>query len=94
MQWKQLDNHIHEAWEPTCNKCSAKDTVENIKEGSVEDADLFMKKDMENKKIMKEKENMKIGISQYERELWKRNLSQYELRLNVDEQHDDNKKTF
>ena len=36
----------------------------------VEDADLYLKKDMENKKIMREKEKMKIGSPQYEREFF------------------------
>ena len=66
---KQIDNHIYGACESTCHECSAKDKVENDKEGSVvEDVDSFMKKDMENKKIMREKENTKIGSPQYESE--------------------------
>ena len=65
----KVDDHIYEACESTCHKCSAKDKVEHYKEDSfVEDADLFMKKDMENKKIIREKENIKIGSPQYERE--------------------------
>ena len=65
----KVDNHIYEAFESTCYECSAKDKVENDKENSVvEDADLFTKKDMENKKIMREEENMKIGSPQYERD--------------------------
>ena len=47
---------------------------------------------MKNKKIMREKENMKIGSPQYEREFWKGHWSQYGFRLNVDEQQDDKKK--
>ena len=64
----QEDNHIYEACESTCHECSVKDKVENYKEGSVEVAGFLMKKDMENKKIMREKENMKIGRPQYESE--------------------------
>ena len=66
---KQIDNHIYGACESTCHECSAKDMVENNKEGSVvEDVDSFMKKDMENKKIMRGKETIKIGSPQYEGE--------------------------
>ena len=42
--------------ESTCHECSANDMVENdIEDSVVEDADLFKKKDIENKKIMREK---------------------------------------
>ena len=55
--------------ESTCHECSARDEVENFKEDSVvEKADLFIKKDMEHKGITREKENLKIGSPQYERE--------------------------
>ena len=65
----EVDNHISEVCESTCNKCSAKDQVENDKEDSVvEKADLIIKKDMEHKEITIEKENLKIGSPQYERE--------------------------
>ena len=64
----KVDNHIDEACETICHECSAKDKVENDKEDIVvEDADLFMQ-DMENKKILREKENMKIGSPQYKRD--------------------------
>ena len=66
---KNVDNHICEACESTCHECSAKDKFEkDIEDSVVEDADLFKEKDMENKKIMREKENMKIESPQYERE--------------------------
>ena len=66
---KKVDDHIYEACESTCHKCSAKDKVENdIEDSDVENADLFKEKDMENKTIMTETENMKIGSPQYERE--------------------------
>ena len=65
----EVGNLIYEACESTCHECSAKDEVENGKEDSVvQKADLIMKKDMGNKEIMREKENMKIGSPQYERE--------------------------
>ena len=49
-----------------CDECSAKDKVQNYKVDSVvEGAHLFMKKGMVNKKIMREKVNMKIGSPQY-----------------------------
>ena len=71
-------------------ECSAKYEVENNKKYSiVEKTDLIPKKDMEHKEIMREKENLKIGSSQYEREFWKGNEVNIELRLNVDEQQDD-----
>ena len=64
--------------------------VENdIEDSVVENADLFKEKYMENKKIMWEKENMKIGSPQYEQEFWKGHWIHYELRLNIDEQQDD-----
>ena len=86
---KKVDSHIYETCEWTCHDCSAKATVENDKDDSVvEDADLLIKKYMENKKILIEKENMKIGSLQCKREFWKCHQSQYELRLNVDEQQD------
>ena len=54
-------NIIYEACESTCHECSAKNELRNGKEDSiVEKADLIMKKDMGNKEIMREKENMKI----------------------------------
>ena len=88
-KYKKIDSHIYEACESTCHECSAKDKVENdIEDSVVEDADLFKEKDMENKKIMREK-NMKIGSPQYEKEFWKGHWIQYELRLNIDEQQDD-----
>ena len=62
----EVGNLIYEACESTCHECSAKDEVENGKEDSfVQKADLIMKKDMGSKEIMREKENMKIGSSQY-----------------------------
>ena len=65
----EVGNLIYEACESTCHECSAKDEVENGKEDSfVQKADLIMKKDMGRKEIMREKENMKIGNPQYERE--------------------------
>ena len=52
----KVDNQIYGACESTCHECSAKNKVESDKEDNVvEDADLFMKKDMENKKIMRER---------------------------------------
>ena len=55
----------------TCHECSAKDEVKNYKEDSVvEKADLIIKRDMEHKEKMKEKENLKIGSPPYEREFW------------------------
>ena len=90
---KKIDNGIYEACESTCHECSAKDKLENdIEDSVVEDADLFKKKDMENKKIMREKENMKIGSPQYESSEKAIEVDN-EFRLNVDEQKDD-KKTF
>ena len=57
---KEVDTHMYEVCESTCHKWSSKNEVENDKEDIVvEDADLFMKKDMEIKKIMRDKENMK-----------------------------------
>ena len=65
----EVDNHIYEVRESTCHKCSTKDEVENDNEDSVvEKADLIIKKDMEHKEITREKENLKIGSPQYERE--------------------------
>ena len=53
---KKVDNHIYEACESTWHESSAKDKVENdIEDSVVENADLFKEKDMENKKIMREK---------------------------------------
>ena len=46
-----------------------------------------MKKDMGNKEIMREKENMKIGSPQYESSEKAIEVDN-ELRLNVDEQQD------
>ena len=89
---KKVENHIYEGCESTCHECSAKDKVENdIEDRVVEDTALFKEKDMENKKIMREKGNMKIGSPQYEREFWKGHWSQYELRLNIDKQQDKKK---
>ena len=65
-KYKKVDNRIYEAYESTSHECSAKDKVEN--NSVVEDADLFKKKDMEDKKIMREIENMKIGSPQYKRD--------------------------
>ena len=74
---KKEYNHIYEACESTCQKCSAKDKVENDKEDSVvEGSDLFMKEDLKKNKIMRDKENIKIASPQYERELWKGHWSQ------------------
>ena len=69
-KYKKIYHHIYEACESTCHECSAKDKVENdIEDIVVEDADLFKKKDMENKKRIRGKEIMKIWSPQYEREL-------------------------
>ncbi len=38
------------------------------KYSSIEKEDLILKKDMEHKEITREKENLKIGSPQYERE--------------------------
>ena len=85
----EVGNLIYEACESTCHECSAKDEVENGKEDSfVQKADLIMKKDMGNKEIMREKENMKIGSPQYESSEKAIEVDN-ELRLNVDEQQDD-----
>ena len=90
---KQNKVDIYEACESTRYEYSAKDKVENDKENSVgEDADLFTNKDMENKKIMREEENIKIGSPQYEREFGKGHWSQYDFMSNVNEQQDDKKK--
>ena len=87
---KKVENHIYKACESTCHECSAKDKAENdIEDSVVQDADLIKEKDMEHKKIMREKENTNIWSPQYKREFWKGHLSQYELRLNIDEQQDD-----
>ena len=47
---------------------------------------------MKYKVITREKENLKVGSPQYEREFWKWKEVNIELRLNVDKQLDD--KTF
>ena len=44
---------------------------------------------MEYKVITREKENLKLGSPQYEREFWKWKEVNIELRLNVDKQLDD-----
>ena len=54
------DIHIYEAWEETSHKCSSKDKVENQQKYKVvEKADFIMKKDMENREIMRENKNKK-----------------------------------
>ena len=58
---KKVDNHIYEACESNCQECGAKGKVNNDKNSVVEHSDLFIKKDMENKKKMREKEIMKMG---------------------------------
>ena len=59
-------NKTAETCESTCHECLAKDKIENDKIDSIdEDADLFTKTDMENKKIMREEENMNIRSPQY-----------------------------
>ena len=66
----EVGNLIYKACESTYHECSAKDGVENGKKYSfVQNADLVMKKDIGNNEIMREKENLKIGSPQYEREL-------------------------
>ena len=92
-KYKKVGNHIYEACESTCHECSAKHKVEkDIEDSVIEDADLFKEKDMEKKKMMREKANIKRGSPQYEREFWKGHWSPYELRKNIDEQQDDKKK--
>ena len=61
----QVDNFIHEAC-LSCHECIARDEVENGKKRQYwyQKADLIMKKDMGNKEIMREKEDMKIGSPQ------------------------------
>ena len=49
------DNHIYEACEYTCHECSDKDKVENDQKYEVvEKADFIMKKDMENRELIRE----------------------------------------
>ena len=51
---------------------STKYEVKNDKEDSVvEKGDLITKKDMEHKDLTREKEKLKVGSPQYEREFWK-----------------------
>ena len=65
----EKDNLIYEVCESTCHEYSAKYEVENDKRyGIVEKADLIPEKDMEHKEIKKEKESLKIGSLQYQRE--------------------------
>ena len=66
---KEVDNCNYEACEPISGECTSQNEVENDKEDSVvEKADLIIKKDMEHKEITREKENLKIGSPQYEKE--------------------------
>ena len=61
-----VDNHIYKVCESTCHDCSTKCEVENYKGDSVvRKADLIIKKDMEHKEIIKEKENMKMWSPEY-----------------------------
>ena len=52
--WKEVDNHMYETFNSTCQKWTSKDEVENLKEDIVvEKEESIMKKVMENKKIMR-----------------------------------------
>ena len=82
-----------QACESTCHECTSKYEVENFKEDIVvEKGEFIMKKDMKNKKIPREKKNMKINNKVfhiikliYEKVIEVNN----DLKLNVDEQQDD-----
>ena len=59
---------MYEACETTCHECTSKDKAENYKEDIVvEMEEIFIKKDMENKEIMRK--NMKISNPQCENEI-------------------------
>ena len=88
---KEVDNHMYEACKSTCHEWTSKDEVENYKEDIVvEKEELIMKKEMENKEILRKK-HTKISSLQFKSELWKAIEVNNELELNVDEQQDDTK---
>ena len=65
---KEVDNHMYEACKSTCHELTSKGEVEHYKECIVvEKEELIIKKDMENKEIIRE--NMKISSPLYEIEL-------------------------
>ena len=60
---KEVDSHMYEACELTCNECTSKAEVEKYKEDIVvEKEEFIVKKDIENKEIMREKKNMKKTV--------------------------------
>ena len=51
---KEVDTHMYEVCESTCHKWSSKNEVENDKEDIVvEEEELIMKKEMENREILR-----------------------------------------
>ena len=60
---KEVDNHMYKACKSTCNEWTPKDEGENYKENIVvEKEELFMKKDMENKEILRKNTQNKQSI--------------------------------
>ena len=58
---------MYEVCESICHECTSKDAVKiYIEDIVVEMKELFIKKVMENNKIMRERKNMKINSPQYE----------------------------
>ena len=55
---KKVDNHIYEGCKSTCHEWTSKDELKNYKEDIVvEKEELIMKKEMENKEILREKKH-------------------------------------
>ena len=58
---KEVGNQMYKACESTCHECTSKDEVENYKNYIVvEKKELIMKKDMDNKEIIRK--NMTIPV--------------------------------
>ena len=61
---KEVENHI-KVFQLTCHECSAKDEIENERRKKcsiVEQANLILKKDMEQMENMREKKAWKFGV--------------------------------
>ena len=78
---------MYEACKSTCHEWSSKDEVEK-KHMVVEKEEFIMKKEVENKDILRKK-NTKISSPQYKSELWKAIEGNNDLKFNVHEQSDD-----
>ena len=86
----EVDDHMYEACTSIFHEWTSKVEGKNVKEDiDVEKKQLFMKKEMQNKEIMRGRKNIKLGSQQYKKNNYEMAIEvNDELKLNVYEQLD------